>query len=233
MADYISIYGFMLIYLHHLMPALDHGLHGGSGPDPDLAADEDRCIRVILGGYSFGSLIASHVPDIGVMIELFQSARASPDTQISEIGRRAGKIAAATIRNINTISRDDDSETDNIELSVFTSISYLLVSPLRPPVSSFLTGFSSLSFSLDGTSAQARPLPHPADQLSKYRTLAIYGDQDQFTSIRKLQRWSDELSRVPQSQFQGVVIEHAGHFWREEGVEEQARRCLREWLRQE
>lgn len=221
----------MLVYLHHLRHALDQGLLGDSNAARDPAPDEDRPIHLILGGYSFGSLIASHVPTIDVMVDLFRPGTASPDTPIPEIGRRAGKIAAATIRQIKPTHRDCDSQTDGIGLNASTSISYLLVSPLRPPVSSFLTGFSSLSFSVGGTSAQARPVPHPGDQLSKHRTLAIYGDQDDFTSVRKLQRWSDELMRVPQSQFQGVVVEGAGHFWREEGVEEQARRALREWLR--
>lgn len=221
----------MLIYLHCLRHALAQQLSGSSNPAQDPTTEGDRRIHLILGGYSFGSLIASHVPTLDVMVDLFRSGVASPDTPIPEIGRRARKIASATIQQITTASHSGDSKFDETELSTSVSTSYLLVSPLRPPVSSFLTGFSSLSFSVGGTSAQARPVPHPGDQLSKHQTLAIYGDQDDFTSVRKLQRWSDELMRVPHSQFQGVVVEGAGHFWRERGVEEQARRALREWLR--
>lgn len=231
LADYVSVYGFMLVYLHRLRHALDQGLPERSDPVRDPNADEDRRIHLILGGYSFGSLVASHVPKIDVMVDLFGPGTATLDTPIPEIRRRAGKMATTAVRHINPANPDGDSETEEIALSASMLISYLLVSPLRPPVSSFLTGFSNLSFSVGGASAQARPVPHPADQLSRHRTLAIYGDQDDFTSVRKLRRWSDELTRVPQSQFQGMVVEGAGHFWREEGVAEQARRALREWLR--
>lgn len=220
----------MLVFLHQLKHALSLHLYESSEPTHS-ATSEDRRIHLILGGYSYGSLVASHVPDLDVMLELFQPGTASSDTPISTIDRRAAKIAAATMRDIDPGNRDKGSGADGVELNASTAISYLLVSPLRPPVSMFLTGLSSLSFSAESGSAQTRPVPRPADQLSKHRTLALHGDQDDFTSARKLERWSDELMRMPQSQFQGVVIEGAGHFWREEGVEGQARRVLREWLR--
>lgn len=219
----------MLVFLHRLKHALTLHLSESSEPTHSATSEEDRRIHLILGGYSYGSLVASHVPDLDVMLELFRPGAASRDTPISKIGRRAAKIAAAAMRDIDPASRDKGSGADGVELSA--TISYLLVSPLRPPVSMFLTGLSSLSFSGESGSAQTRPVPRPADQLSKHRTLALYGDQDDFTSAGKLQRWSDELMRMPQSQFQGVVIEGAGHFWREEGVEAQTRRALREWLR--
>lgn len=229
LADYVSFYGFMLVYLHHLKRFLSQRQGGNSQTSQNLAV-EDAHVHLILGGYSYGSLIASNLPTIDVMIDLFRPGKASPTMSISEISRRAGKIAAATIQQIDPASLKE-SDTDGIELSTSTSIFYLLVSPLSPPVSTFLTGLSSLSFNVGGLSAQDRPVARPVDQLSMHRTLALYGDQDGFTSVQKLQRWSDELTRVPQSQFQGVLIEGAGHFWREDGVEEQARRALCEWLR--
>ncbi|KAJ5145118.1 hypothetical protein N7448_002510 [Penicillium atrosanguineum] len=187
------------------------------------------------GGYSFGSLIASHAPTLDVMIDLCRTGTGIPGTPFYEIGRKARKIAATTIRDLapaNPELQSHPEHPDQIELSVETCISYLLVSPLRPPVSSLLTGFRGLSLNVGGTSApQARPAGRPADQLCAHRTLALYGDRDEFTSVRKLRSWSAELGRMPQSRFQSGEIQGAGHFWREQGVESEARRVLREWLR--
>lgn len=210
----------MLVYLHQLKHFLRRVENAQTSPDL-TSAD----VHLILGGYSYGSLIASNIPNIDVIKDLFRS-QTSPDVSVSEIGHRARKIATATIQQIDPANLGE-SDPDDIDFST-TAISYLLVSPLRPPVSTFLTGLSSLSFNGGGLSTQGRPV---TDLLSMHRTLALYGDEDDFTSIRKLQRWSDELTRMPQSHFQGVMIEGAGHFWREDGVEERARRTLREWLR--
>lgn len=194
----------------------------------DPVAKEDRSIHLILGGYSYGSLIASHVPTLDAMLDLFGPGN-SADTPVYQISRAARRIAAQSMPDLQSAdlgSRADDRERS----SVSTTISYLLVSPLLPPVSQFLTVFSTLSVSVGGRSSQARPVTRPADQLRTHRTLALFGNQDTFTSARKLQRWSAELGGVPHSQFRGCEIEDAGHFWTEEGVEKHARRALQEWL---
>ncbi|KAJ5128797.1 hypothetical protein N7476_007414 [Penicillium atrosanguineum] len=237
LGDYAAFYGFMLLYLHRVKDGL-HGLLSGQGrQDHTLSptASADRNVHLILGGYSFGSLIASHAPTLDVMIDLCRTGTGIPGTPFYEIGRKARKIAATTIRDLapaNPELQSHPEHPDQIELSVETCISYLLVSPLRPPVSSLLTGFRGLSLNVGGTSApQARPAGRPADQLCAHRTLALYGDRDEFTSVRKLRSWSAELGRMPQSRFQSGEIQGAGHFWREQGVESEARRVLREWLR--
>lgn len=234
LGDYAAFYGFMLQYLHQVKDGLQKML-SDQDHTPSPTASADRNIHLILGGYSFGSLIASHAPTLDVMIDLFQTGAENPGTPIYEIGRKARKIAATTMRDLapaNPQSQSHPEQPDSIELSAETAIWYLLVSPLRPPMSNFLTGFCGLSLNVRGTSAsQARPAGRPADQLSAHRTLALYGNRDEFTSVRKLQRWSAEMGRVPQSRFQSGEIEGAGHFWREEGVELEARRVLREWLR--
>ncbi|KAJ5564993.1 hypothetical protein N7513_001235 [Penicillium frequentans] len=220
LGDYTSFYGFMLYYLNALKSV--QGFSEG---------DQDRGIDLILGGYSYGSMIASNVPTLDVMIDLFRpglgTGSVSPGTPINRIFREARKIAAATIPG-SVATRVEDRDDEGLRAS--TLISYLLVSPLLPPVSSFLTAFTTLSVNVGDRSAQARPA-RPADQLSAHRTLALFGDDDTFTSVGKLRRWSAELSRMPHSQFRGCEIEGAGHFWREDGVEQEAREILREWLR--
>ncbi|KAJ5659359.1 hypothetical protein N7507_005810 [Penicillium longicatenatum] len=214
LGDYTSFYGFMLYYLNALESA-----QGSS-------AEGDRDIDLILGGYSYGSMIASNVPTLDVMIDLF---RPGPGTGcvFDRIFREARKIAAATIPG-SVATRLEDRDDEGLRTS--TLISYLLVSPLLPPVSSFLTAFTTLSVDVGGRSAQARPA-RPADQLRVHRTLVLFGDDDTFTPVGKLRRWSAEFGRMPHSQFRGCEIEGAGHFWREDGVEQEARQILREWLR--
>jgi hypothetical protein len=209
-----------------------------------LPEEGDSDIQLILGGYSFGSLIASHAPDVDVILELFGSdSNTDPSTPINKIGRVARKIAAASTRHFNPSNPDvlvgpatdtdigtaDDSQP---RASPTMSIAYLLVSPLLPPVSHFLTCFSTLSLNVGVKEGQGR-LVHtrPDHQLSTHSSLALYGDGDTFTSAPKLQRWSAEMARVPQSRFQSGEIGGAGHFWREDGVEAKARGRLREWLR--
>lgn len=213
LGDYASFYGFMMQYLQQLWATTAQT----ESPQP---------IHLILGGYSYGSLIASHVPTLDVIVDLFYRRTSSPNTPIHEIGRAVGKIAARLLPVLQTVPAGGADEPG---LHASVSISYLLVSPLLPPVSQALTVFSSLSVSVAGVSAQARPV-QPAEQLSTHRTLALFGDQDTFTSALKLQRWSAEMARMPQSQFRGCEIEGAGHFWREAGVETRARQAIREWL---
>lgn len=213
LGDYASLYGLMMQYLQQAWVTT-------------AQTEDHQPIHLILGGYSYGSLIASHVPTLDVIVDLFYRRTSSPNTPIHEIGRAARKIAARSLPAPRT-APSGGADTPGIHASI--SISYLLVSPLLPPVSQALTVFSSLSVSVAGVSAQARPV-QPAEQLSTHRTLALFGDQDTFSSARKLQRWSAELARVPQSQFRGCEIEGAGHFWREAGVETQARQAIREWL---
>jgi alpha/beta superfamily hydrolase len=222
LGDYASLYGFMLNYLQ--------ALHSVLVARENVPSSE--AVHLVIGGYSFGSLIASHVPTLDVMLDLFCNATAPPMTPIYEIGRAAQKIATQSTRHLPPAKESQNNQADQPAPRATTTISYLLVSPLLPPVSQLLTAFSALSVNVGGkTSAQARPAGQPADQLSAHRTLALFGDQDTFTAARKLQRWSVEMGRMPQSQFRGCEIEGAGHFWRENGVEMRARRAIQEWLR--
>jgi len=112
--------------------------------------------------------------------------------------------------------------------------SYLLISPLLPPISMFATMFSNVG--LNDTGNKSPPNKGGKDGvltgkiLTNYTTLAIYGDKDFFTSQRKLRKWVEHLAGVPESRFQFKEIRGAGHFWHEDGVEEQMRVTVREWV---
>jgi pimeloyl-ACP methyl ester carboxylesterase len=65
--------------------------------------------------------------------------------------------------------------------------------------------------------------------VGKHVSLAVYGDQDIFTSSKKVRQWAERLSSATGSRFEHVEIEGGGHFWHEDGVVEKLRTALKEW----
>ncbi|OQE39266.1 hypothetical protein PENCOP_c007G00261 [Penicillium coprophilum] len=234
LGDYVSFYGFMLQYLHILGLVLAPRDQVDSKPHK-VSDEENKSpdIRLVLGGYSYGSLIASHVPTLDTMLDLFQPVPTTTSTNkataIYDIRSTAKRIAALSLEKLQMSCNLTDSP--DLRASMI-SISYLLVSPLLPPISQLLTVFSTLSLKVKTETSQGPHIrcPRPADQQSTHHTLALFGDQDTFTTAGKLQQWSDEMVRMSRSQFQFRMIVGAGHFWRENGVEVRARHALKEWL---
>ncbi|CEL10730.1 hypothetical protein ASPCAL13844 [Aspergillus calidoustus] len=228
LADYVSFYGFMMLYLWFLRLSL------ASRPDGESV---EAGVHLLLGGYSYGSLVASHLPSSEAVSHLFGDAiQGTPAHEIFLIART---ICGQT-EDIQKI--EQPSSTASIQLArdvlqpATTTISYLLISPLLPPINLLLTLFLDLSLEIDTQASGQRrqiPCPKPSEQLCAHRTLAIYGDEDTFTSVSKLRKWSDEQKRTPQSRFVSTEIGGAGHFWREDGVETEARHALREWLHEQ
>jgi pimeloyl-ACP methyl ester carboxylesterase len=228
LADYVSFYGFMMLYLRFLRLSL------ASRPDGESV---EAGVHLLLGGYSYGSLVASHLPSSEAVSHLFGDAiQGTPAHEIFLIART---ICGQT-EDIQKI--EQPSSTASIQLArdvlqpATTTISYLLISPLLPPINLLLTLFLDLSLEIDTQASGQRrqiPCPKPSEQLCAHRTLAIYGDEDTFTSVSKLRKWSDEQKRTPQSRFVSTEIGGAGHFWREDGVETEARHALREWLHEQ
>lgn len=100
---------------------------------------------------------------------------------------------------------------------------YLLISPLLPPISLVATFFSSPRISKERQN-------HPSN-LTSFPTLAVYGSNDVFTSVKNLRKWATKLAAEPASQFRYKEVEGAGHFWQEEGAARQLRDAVREWVR--
>ena len=107
------------------------------------------------------------------------------------------------------------------------SPSYLLVSPLLPPVSHALCPPSSISSLL----GKAKPDPSTGVGKLDRPTLAIWGAADSFTSNRKLRTWAEKLSSESASDFEWAQIEGAGHFWREAGVMQELQQRIAAWLK--
>ncbi|KAL4946717.1 hypothetical protein BDV06DRAFT_182181 [Aspergillus oleicola] len=231
LADYVSFYGFMMLYLQALkLELVSESDKKGAGEN----------IQLILGGYSYGSLVASHLPASEVVAELFEDGiQGTPVHEILLIAKTMFSSSREKIKSSTQPPKPKPERTGQdanglLQLSSMRT-SYLLISPLLPPINLLLTLFFDMSLEMDTQGSGQRkkiPCPKPNEQLCAHQTMAIYGDDDTFTSVSKLRKWSGELSGVSGSLFQATEIEGAGHFWREDGVEEEAREALRLWLRQ-
>lgn len=314
--DYISFGGFLLHYLNNLQPpklsSAPDQLHMKSetGPSPIQSSEEtpaqshinvDEGMIIVLGGYSYGSLITTLLPTTDVILSRF--ANATKGGAVAEIISRAAdlsdqwnkearhdcearrgrqlmmgqsvrasshimaeggegcehgnrKASGASRRSLDGLrrsldvsegklsSRDGSRGDDDLRFRKdgilpgdiqLPNTSYLLISPLLPPVSTLATMFSN-----SGVTEGPEEIPS-SQQLStdtilkrekflSNNTLAIYGDKDFFTSQRKLRRWAEHLAGESNSKFWFREISGAGHFWVEDGVEEQLRAAVREWV---
>ncbi|KAL9599107.1 MAG: hypothetical protein Q9219_004065 [cf. Caloplaca sp. 3 TL-2023] len=84
---------------------------------------------------------------------------------------------------------------------------YLLISLLLEPAASFCTRFQKLgNLAVD-----------ILDNKFLYnRTLAIHGEKDRITSLKKVGYWSEEIEENSMGRFRLDYVEDVGHFWREE-----------------
>ncbi|PGH34916.1 hypothetical protein GX50_02267 [[Emmonsia] crescens] len=111
------------------------------------------------------------------------------------------------------------------------TVSFLLVSPVIPPITNLMTlSLFGSRINLDVTLAGMRvKSTRPEEQLTTHRTLVVYGNNDLFASAKRLQKWVMELKKMPGSTFEFVEVDTAGHFWLEEGTEALMRTAVREW----
>ncbi|KAF2868013.1 Alpha/Beta hydrolase protein [Massariosphaeria phaeospora] len=116
----------------------------------------------------------------------------------------------------------DKPHTDTQLTITMPEVRYLLVSPLTPPVSSLAApGLWSKIW--------IRKPDDCKDVIGKHTSLAVYGDQDMFSSTKKMREWTDALKEESRARFSSVEVAGAGHFWHEPGVEQRLRGALRDW----
>lgn len=289
--DYISFAAFFMHYMSFIQPFPTSDIQDGSDVltessrllDKDLAGPQGQASPVvILGGYSYGSLILRHLPPVPTILQNF--ANCLPGSSAHETILRAHKIADQSNLEWTNIahnearerhkrrghennpivimggeettpekrrrSRDVRRSLDNhtgykrrtplrsISLRhhegaqvlppeqhkstlVVPEIRYLLISPLAVPISMLLAP------------ALGRKFWHKEEgykeAFSKHTSLAIYGDQDAFSSVKKLRNWIALLKTEAGTHFSSVEIVGAGHFWVEHHVEEELRAALSKW----
>lgn len=108
LGDYVSFYGFMIHYLNGLMSEDYRQFSEVAKQQPSSepsATEWDRTFgssvvqpRLILAGYSYGCMIASHLPSIDRVVKLFKgAARGSAE---SEIQLRASHLSSQTMKDL-------------------------------------------------------------------------------------------------------------------------------------
>lgn len=239
---------------------------------------------VILGGYSYGSLILKHLPPVPSILQRFSNPLAG--SAVDEILLRAHKLADQSNLEWINLARDAERERRSkrhehktsviiggeqtspdqrrrsrevkrsldiprsldlghrlrsfshrgrkagisttsleqteIKLAV-PEVRYLLISPLTPPI-------STLAAPALGQKLWSRSMATNATSIGKFKSLAIYGDQDIFASAKKIRDWSDHLRAQHGPTFSSVEVAGAGHFWVEKDVEKQLRTALSGWV---
>ena len=320
--DYISFAGLLVHYLQswhprqtpfptrapsdtHLTPVPSNDLPYHLSIPPPTTSQSQQPIDLLLAGYSYGSLITTHLPPTAQLIQRF--ANPQPGSAQAEILGRAHSLASQTLKDAQLhhevrrgrppvslayamggeegepgsrrLSRDGGSRKslDSVRKSIdhgrrsidrsrrrllkrqsstagseevpevnpeavqqtppmtpggqvqdlTISTSYLLVSPLLPPIASLATMHMSSLFKHNHNQ------PATETKLLENPTFVIYGSGDFFTSAKKLRKWCASLQGSGDGvggTFAWREVEGAGHFWREEGVEETLRKRLGMWL---
>jgi pimeloyl-ACP methyl ester carboxylesterase len=139
---------------------------------------------------------------------------------------RTHKPSSSTIST--TSSKHSEDITDSMPALPHISPHYLLISPLLPPLSNFLSLSPTTLFSW-------RHHDHQPPTLAHHPTLVVYGTKDMFTSSSKLDTWCKKMDTLSTqnkglSSFRWRKVDGAGHFWREKGVEAELRFSVREWV---
>jgi pimeloyl-ACP methyl ester carboxylesterase len=155
-----------------------------------------------------------------------EKRRTSRDVRRS-VDRGLSVELGSRLRSLSHRGRKDDSvlvaalEKVDAPPIALPLIRYLLISPLTPPISTVLAPVLGHKFWSKARSGE--------EVVGRHATLAIYGDNDMFTSARRIREWSEQLAGAQGSLFSSVEVAGAGHFWVENGVEEKLRAALVGW----
>jgi hypothetical protein len=293
--DYISFAAFFMHYLSYIQPHPEP-----TPPEQSLHASEIEHTEtpsrphttespvVVLGGYSYGSLVLRYLPPVPSILQTFtapiagsasdeillrarkladqsnmawrelarsreresRSRRKGHETKplvtmggeetTPEKRRSSREVRRSTDRGLSidignrlrSLShshrrRKDDTppfplETAGSDLITMPEIRYLLISPLTPPI-------STLAAPALGHKFWHKSRGGHDDAISQHVALAVYGDQDNFTSAKRIRDWIEQMKAIQGSRFSGVEVAEAGHFWVEHGVEERLRGALKDW----
>lgn len=242
--DYLTFLTFFGLY----MQSLRHLAMSLQKRDPDESTPP---IHITCAGYSYGSLIVSRLMSIfdmpnrnagtltstdrGHLGSISRPAARADDLGAPSAGletptglfRRASKLVEKSL-DLRGTTEDDLrfivdkwKENENGVAESHSKFHVLLVSPLLPPITWFLSPFSGRNL---------RSNHDEYRQLMRHQTLAVFGDQDVFTSGQKLQRWGQALSSDPSSKFEFNSVPKVGHSWQEPGATQSLTESIGHWL---
>ncbi|KAF3069790.1 hypothetical protein GL218_07971 [Daldinia childiae] len=248
-ADYMSVTGFLVYYLHYL-----------SAPQNQLRpieTDENSASTLLLAGYSYGAMVTLQLPPLDSYLSHFASP--ATHTAFADIRLRAQHLAEEQVimfttpasprkslgmrvggnEDISPKARDKQrAHSPDPEEKIRRGVRDIL-SRISPPLG-FVTNLATMSFSnLWAKKKKGGPAKNHEDDRKREEgeaeaeakftanpTLAIYGDQDSFLSMKKMRDWATQLSGAEGSQFRYVEVSTAGHFWIEHGVAHELREAI-------
>ncbi|KAK6508602.1 hypothetical protein TWF506_010686 [Arthrobotrys conoides] len=203
-------------------------------------------IKFLLAGYSYGSLIASRTPPASRVLKtvdkdiLAYATRTAYEWASTEKRRSFAMVRGAALgRSVWANDDDYDDEEDeeergetsgnhgggadekvnyNVQLEIESS--WLLVSPLLPPVSMFLNLPNPMSwFPTKKKKEEAEGennLENDDGTEDERDVFAVYGTDDMFTGIGRYRNWVKGKVERSNGRFRGVEVDGAGHFWMQE-----------------
>ncbi|KAF2501196.1 hypothetical protein BU16DRAFT_533901 [Lophium mytilinum] len=130
------------------------------------------------------------------------------------------RVAASPSASVSPDAKIDGEREDPRPA---VSTAYLLISPVPPPLSTFMIPGIGHKF-------WNKHKDHQGETIVERPTLALFGDSDGFVAVRKYRQWAAKLAAEPESRFEYQEVLGAGHFWHEKGVEEKLREGVRRWV---
>lgn len=185
-------------------------------------------IPLLLAGYSYGSLITTHLPPVDEVVKVINSAIETSPEYMTCLAALRGCAQEWSMR-----TRGIPAAVPKTAIAVPISgakiqPSYLLISPLLPPLSSFLT------LSIFSPTASSNLMSERLEAHKRGKILVVHGDMDIFTSVDRYKKWEErwtvgERGAVIQTR-KVVRVSGAGHLWLEKGVIGKLIKAVEEWL---
>ncbi|KAK6347308.1 hypothetical protein TWF696_007379 [Orbilia brochopaga] len=207
-------------------------------------------MKVLMAGYSYGSLIASRVPSAERVVRgcdrdvLAYATRTAYEWASTERRRSFAMHRGAGLtpwcrdevhdeQEGTTDHKDTRTEEDKVNYNVQTKLetSWLLVSPLLPPVSFVLNLPNPMSWFQKKQPRIEADGHEDEEECDKREVLAVYGTDDMFTGVTRYRNWAKGRTERGEGKFAAVEVEGAGHFWmQEEAWMAQLREGVAGWI---
>lgn len=152
------------------------------------------------------------------------TVREMPHRIKTHIRRHSGSNPPSSRKSESASAKHSDTPQAGPQVEV----KYLLISPVLFPLSTWLLPPGIIPLSRTQT-AEAE-----AGVMSlKYPTLVVFGDLDQFTSVRRLRDWAGRLKLESGGKLTWTQVDGAGHFWREDEALVKLAGVVEGWLHSE
>ena len=199
-ADYTTIVGFLLLYSLSLCSA--------------CMGEDEASLDLVMAGYSYGSMIASRqLPGQTVHDQFYDAKEGSREARVTNMAK---ELAIEHSKSVESSVADHKVLASASRRNIHTR--FLLISPVLPPLSSFL----SLRWNTFAKSGRPVYYDHP--------TLSVIGGSDSFTSAGKFKDWAAKAGTDSSASFEHCIVAGADHFWAHKELQSLLKDHVRLWL---